>query len=353
MMNAWISPWSRFLTAAALAVGLAACAQQPTSAAAGVVMEEFMIPSPDQGVQLYVRNKHPAGMSSFRADNVVLMVHGATYPGETAFDLPLDGFSWMDYLARNGYDTYMVDVRGYGKSTRPAEMQQPARDNPPIADTATAARDCGAAVDFILQRRGIEQLDLLGWSWGTMITPLYTVAHNDKVHRLVLYAPLWMREKANADTSPLGAYRTVTVAQAKSRMKVGIPAGKQALPDAWFDAWADATFATDPVGSQADPKYLRAPNGVVADGRKYWSGGGKSVYDPADIRVPTLLVVAEWDNDTPTYMAHTLLPKLVNADPKRLVIVGEGTHFLLIEKNRMQLFKQVQMFLDEGRAPRM
>jgi hypothetical protein len=28
-------------------------------------------------------------------------------------------------------------------------------------------------------------------------------------------------------------------------------------------------------------------------------------------------------------------------------VVGEGTHVLVLEKNRMQLIKQVQSFLDE------
>ena len=32
---------------------------------------------------------------------------------------PVNGMSWMDYIARHGYDVYLVDVRGYGRSTRP------------------------------------------------------------------------------------------------------------------------------------------------------------------------------------------------------------------------------------------
>jgi alpha-beta hydrolase superfamily lysophospholipase len=50
-------------------------------------------------------------------------------------------------------------------------------------------------------------------------------------------------------------------------------------------------------------------------------------------------------------MAQALFPRLVNAEPKRLVIIGEGTHSVVMEKNRMQLFREVQLFLDE-RAPR-
>ena len=48
-------------------------------------------------------------------------------------------------------------------------------------------------------------------------------------------------------------------------------------------------------------------------------------------------------------MAQTLFPLLVNAPSKRLVVVGDGTHVILTEKNRMQLFREVGLFLEEGR----
>jgi pimeloyl-ACP methyl ester carboxylesterase len=312
------------------------------------VTEEFMIPGADPGVQLYVRNKRPRDLTTFTADNVVLFVHGATYPAETSFDLQLDGLSWMDYIAGRGYDVYLVDVRGYGKSSRPDEMNQPADRNPPIVRTEVAARDYGAAVDFALKRRGVAKVNALGWSWGTAITALYSSQNNAKVNRLVLHAPVWLRQtKSLTDTgAALGAYRTVTVEAAMKRLATGIPAGKKPMPDAWAQEWARATFATDPVGAQGNPRFVRAPNGVVLDSREYWSAG-KPLYDPADIRVPTLLVLAEWDADTPVYMAQALFPKLVNAEPKRLVIIGEGTHGVMMEKNRMQLFREVQLFLDE------
>ena len=95
-----------------------------------LVMEEFMIPSVEPGVTLYVRNKHPLGMTRFSGDKIVLYVHGATYPSETAFDLKLNGLSWMDYIAGHGYDVYLVDLRGYGRSTWPPQMDKPALDNP-------------------------------------------------------------------------------------------------------------------------------------------------------------------------------------------------------------------------------
>ena len=47
---------------------------------------DTMIASGDPGIELFVRNKHLAGRES-SPDKILLFVHGATYPAETAFDL--------------------------------------------------------------------------------------------------------------------------------------------------------------------------------------------------------------------------------------------------------------------------
>jgi pimeloyl-ACP methyl ester carboxylesterase len=321
---------------------------------AKLVMEEFMVPTADPGISLYVRNKHPEGMNRVRGDKIVLFVHGATYPAETAFDLKLNGVSWMEYIAQRGYDVYLVDVRGYGRSTRPPEMDKPAQDNAPIVRTETAVKDVSTAADFIRKRRGVDKINVIGWSWGTTIMGWYTSRNNDKVNKLVLYAPAWLRNAPSLTDKggALGAYRTVTRDAAKARWLTGVPEGKQAtlIPAGWYEAWADATFATDPVGAQQTPAVLRAPNGVVADGREHWSVG-KPLYDPADIRVPTFLAHAEWDQDTPNYMLYAYFEKLSNTPYKRYVQIGEGTHTVIMEKNRMQLFQAVQQFLDEELKP--
>lgn len=336
-------------TLALVSMGLGAQAKD-----AKLAMEEFMVPTADAGIQLYVRNKHPQGVKKFPAEKILLYVHGATYPSETAFDLKLNGMSWMDYVAGHGYDVYLVDLRGYGKSVRPPEMDQPAEQNAPIERTETAVKDVGAAVDFILKRRNVSKINLLGWSWGTSVMGWYTAQNNDKVNKLVLYAPQWIRNTAAlTDTGgKLGAYRTVSKDAAKKRWLTGVAENKQAelIPPGWFDAWADATFATDPVGSKQTPQLLRAPNGVVQDGREFW-GAGKALYDPGEIRVPTFLAHAEWDQDLPSYMLHAYFAKLTNAPYKRYVEIGEGTHTVIMEKNRMQLFQAVQQFLDEKRRP--
>jgi pimeloyl-ACP methyl ester carboxylesterase len=338
---------SAHLLAAAVA---AAFATQTSAQAPKVVMEEMTVPS-EPGIEIYVRNKRPADLSAFRPERTVLFVHGATYPAHTSFDLKLDGMSWMDYIAARGYDVYLLDLRGYGRSTRPKEMDEAPEANPPIVRGTAAVKDISAVIDFILARRGIARLNLLGWSWGTTLMATYTTQNPGKVERLVLYAPAWIRTTPSLSRppGPLGAYRTVAREQAKTRWLTGVPEDKKAtlIPPGWFDAWADATFATDPVGAKMNPLVIRAPNGVQQDGDEFFAAG-RPYYDPAKITTPTLLVHAEWDRDTPAYMAQTLFPLLVNAPGKRYVQLPEGTHTIMMEKNRLMLFEAVQAFLDEA-----
>jgi pimeloyl-ACP methyl ester carboxylesterase len=340
--------------AACLLLAPAARAAGPceTSGALGhsLVTESYTIPSDTPGVELYLRNKRPADMRSFPSSRVLLYVHGATYPSETAFDLPLAGFSWMDYIACRGFDVYLVDVRGYGRSTRPPQMERPAEENEPIVNTAVAVRDVGSAVEHILARRKLKRLSLLGWSWGSSIMATYAAANPVSVGRLVLYAPVWLRKTASliGGDGPLPAYRRVTQEQARKRWLTGVPEGKQKdlIPPGWFEAWAEATWATDPQAGDYTPPALRAPNGALQDGRDYWSAG-QPYYDPAAITAHTLLILAEWDQDTPGYMAQALFPLLTEAASKRLVVIGEGTHSVIMERNRLLLFREVQTFLEE------
>src|SRR6476620_3547875 len=185
----------------------AAIAQTPK-----IVMEEMMVPSGDAGIEIFVRNKRRADMASFRPERTLLYVHGATYPSSTAFDLQLGGMSWMDYIASRGYDVYLLDLRGYGKSTRPKEMAEDAKNNPPIVRGDTAIKDIGTVVAFILARRNIPRLNLLGWSWGSTLMATYTTQNPGKVERRALYAPVWSRQTPSlVQTGPglTPAYRTV------------------------------------------------------------------------------------------------------------------------------------------------
>src|SRR5258708_12156521 len=137
----------------ALSVVAAADMSETTAVAqTRLVTEEMMVKSPDPGIEIYVRNKRPAQMTTFRPERTVLYVHGATYPASTAFDLQLGGMSWMDYIAARGYDVYLLDLRGYGKSTRPKEMSEDPKASPPILRADTPLKHIAPLIHFIPPR---------------------------------------------------------------------------------------------------------------------------------------------------------------------------------------------------------
>jgi pimeloyl-ACP methyl ester carboxylesterase len=87
------------------------------------------VPATDgQPAALYVRERVRAGTiarGGGLADRVVLFVHGAGTPAEVAFDTPYEDYSWMAYVARAGFDVFSVDMSGYGRSSRPPQMNDP------------------------------------------------------------------------------------------------------------------------------------------------------------------------------------------------------------------------------------
>jgi len=350
MINGFPSKLRFFVSALTVVLILFAGIASEAAPAAALVSEDLYVPASDPGIQIFVRNKHAKAMTKFASDRIVLYVHGATYPAETAFDLKLDGFSWMDFIAARGWDVYLMDVRGYGKSTRPPAMDRPAAESKPFATTDDAIKDVGKVVDFILKRRSVDKINLIGWSWGTTMMGAYTSKNNNKVAKVVLYGPLWSYTTSPPFAVPadLPAYRTVSMDSAKERWLRGVPEDKKStlIPPGWYEAWANATLASDPGGSAMKPPVLRAPNGVLQDFRDYFLVA-KPYYNPSEIRVPVLLIGADLDVDTPQYMSEAIFAKLSNAPYKRRIIIGDGTHTVIMEKNRMQLFNEVQQFLEE------
>ena len=222
----------------------------------------------------------------------------------------------------------------------------------PLGRTETGIRDLGSAVDFVRGRGGFAHVRLFGMSWGGSVAGAFAGERPDAVSRLALVAPQWLRRGSSPlDTGgPLGTYRNVVVADMEARWRGAAPEAKrQALiPPGWFAQWADASLATDPAGGRTG--VMRAVNGPVADIRDHWAQG-RPLYDPGRITAPTLLVHAEWDADVPLDAAQSYFLALGNARYRRWVEIGEGTHMVLLERQRLQAFGAISGFFAEEDEP--
>jgi pimeloyl-ACP methyl ester carboxylesterase len=72
-------------------------------------------------------------------------------------------------------------------------------------------RDLTSAVNFILKRQNLSQLNIFGMSWGGSVTGAFTSRNNDKVNKLIVLAPQWLSTRPiPIDTGEvLGAYRLI------------------------------------------------------------------------------------------------------------------------------------------------
>ena len=319
-----------------------------------ITTEDFFIPSDTAGIDLHLRRKRLANVETFPGERTLLLMHGATFSSGSLFDTPAGGASFMDQLAAAGFDAYAVDVRGYGTSTRPPEMAGAVDPSSQPVRIETAIGDLANAVDYILAARQLKELNLVAMSWGGSIAGGYAAKNNGKIKRLALIAPLWLRETPGRidQGGNLPAYREVDLFKYEETWRAAAPKDQREtlVPPGWFQAWAESTLAIGPRG--AAPNSILAPSGAIQDIREYWAVN-RPFYDPSEIRVPVLLIHAEWDVDVPFDTARDFFGRLTAAPYRRWIEIGQGTHMVILEKNRWQAANAIIEFLREDVAPTM
>jgi len=120
-------------------------------------------------------------LENYPIEDNILLVHGLTYSSHE-FDVDYEDYSLVRFLCDNGYAVWRIDISGYGQSDRV--------DNGYDVNSEYASEDVAAAIDEILKTTGAENIDLLGWSWGTVTSSLAESKRADVIDRFVLYAPV-------------------------------------------------------------------------------------------------------------------------------------------------------------------
>ncbi|MGB4783023.1 MAG: hypothetical protein WBH61_13505, partial [Candidatus Methylomirabilis sp.] len=125
---------------------------------------------------------------------------------------------------------------------------------------------------------------------------------------------------------------------------------KPELQDDWrdrevIDAWISTLLSSDPTAKQRSPESIQVPNGPYIDWHEIHAG--RSLFDPARIKAPTMIVRGSAEELMSNEAAEELLQKLTSAPSKRRLDIGDSTHYALLEKNRLLLYRGVQNFLEE------
>ncbi|MET0342100.1 MAG: alpha/beta fold hydrolase, partial [Polyangiales bacterium] len=304
----------------------------------------FDIASKAPGIRLHLEHRAPAKAAG--PASAVLLVHGNFFPASSSFGVDLPGGSAIDRLAAAGLATYTLDLRGYGGSTRPAFMSEPIGPYVSFATTAHAQEDVASALAFIRKREGVQRVSLVGWSWGAAIVGEFAAKHPAQVASLVLYGPGWHPKEPLPPQPASGSYRTLDREASRARVLNGVPPERveEIHPAAWFERWWQLNLRYDEHGSRQTPPVVRAPSGVTQAFADFWSRG-KAPWDPGKVRARTLVIVGEWDRNTPVDGARAVHDGLRRAASRELLVLPEATHFALLEKNRGALLDALVRFL--------
>jgi pimeloyl-ACP methyl ester carboxylesterase len=317
-----------------------------------------------QDVPIYVRERVQAG-SALRggtSDRVALFVHGAGTPAEVAFDVAQRDYSWMAYLAEAGFDAFAMDTTGYGRSNRPAAMNDPcnlAKDRQgafvpslipapcpasyPHALTTIASdwNDIDGVVNYIRTLRRVDKVSLLAWSLGGPRAGGYAAQHPENVQKLVLLAPAYGRNAAAAPPAKMPPDGVPMNTQSREEFyanwdrQVGCPA--QYDPVVGDAVWA-AMLASDPVGATWGPGVRRAPQTAT------W---GWNAAAAGKTQTPTLMIAGQHDKQVSPDRVRELYADLA-APEKLLVDLACSSHNAMWEKNRQLMFKASLDWLTTG-----
>jgi pimeloyl-ACP methyl ester carboxylesterase len=107
---------------------------------------------------------------------------------QPTFDLQVKGrpfSSVMDWFAVQGFDTWCVDMEGYGRSDKHRDI---------TCDIANGADDLAAASAYIEELRQAGPLLVYGISSGALRAALFAQNHPERVARLALDAFVWTGE---------------------------------------------------------------------------------------------------------------------------------------------------------------
>jgi len=290
---------------------------------------------------------------------VVLFLHGGFSPAPVAYDLNYKDYSWMEYLAKAGFDVFALAHTAYGFSPKPGMddpcnvvasqqklliphvLKEPCAPRYPhkMVHSQSEWDEIESAVNYILQLRGVKKLSLVGWSTGTPRIAGFAAKHPDKVERIVFFAPAPFAEKdeAPAVIPEPGAPILLQTRERleKERWLADVKCQGQIDDDSVRDVMWHELMKEEGIGATWMPGgVMRAPNRMNYGWRA----------NIGHIKAPTLCLLGEFDNYENRFPTWGGL----KMDNRAFIKVGCASHFMQYERVRFVLHKATLEWLANG-----
>lgn len=329
-----------------LAAGLSFAAMTSNLAMAEIVRRDFSVTSAD-GLRIFVRELHDTQASSDRGP--MLMVNGGRSGVLASWDVDAPGSSTAEEIARAGHHVYLMDVRGFGRSQFPKEMEGGRMDAPVAVRSNEAVRDIAAAVGEIKRRHPEdERLAAIGWATGSQWLGHYASLYPEQITHLIYYngayggpAGGWSLQKEFGDAErPAelnyerhGSYRLATAENLAGRWR------NEGIDPTFLDCYVALSMEGDKTADERAPPSFRFPSGPTADTLKMVNG--RQIFDASFIRAHVLILRSANDFWSRPTDAQTLLTHLTNAASAKLTEIPRTSHYV-----HLQPTPDRQKFLD-------
>jgi len=327
-----------------LALGLGYAVLTP--AEADTIRRDFTVTNED-GLQIFLRELRDTGAPADRGP--LLLVNGGRSGVLASWDVNAPGTSVAEEFARAGHRVYLMDVRGFGRSGFPKEMEGGRFGAPVAVRSNEAVHDIRTAVDEIgRQNPGDRRLAALGWATGSQWLGHYASLHPERISHLVYYngayggpAGGWRlqaefgdpRRPAELDYGKHGSYRLATAENLAGRWR------EEGIDAAFLDRYVALSMEGDETAREREPASFRFPSGPTADTLKLVNG--RQIFDASFIRSHVLILRSANDFWSRPVDAETMLAHLTGAASARFVEIPGASHYV-----HLQPTSDRQRFLD-------
>jgi pimeloyl-ACP methyl ester carboxylesterase len=344
---------------------------------------------------LFVRERN--GTKPNKPREPVLMLHGRSVPALAGFDLQQGKYSWAEFLADAGYDVFVMDLQGSGRSTRP-EMDNPRNVNPAQKDlleknpggasgpalytsqldnSQSNWEEVDKVVTYIQNLTGASKLHLIGWSAASQQLGPYAIQHKGNVKSLLLLAPIFppsgRQSKPGTRWDPPVPMPVSTPAAVFGYpMTLGTKAGFAAAwdkdvkchkqrDDGMVEVVWKAIMENDDLGATWGPDVEGTPGepeGVMRVKNQYWWGWNSTTVPLDGILgsdVPVLIIYGDLDStvNTPANLGllHFSVPALYDAIPgahKLMFRIACAGHQIVWERQAKVVHRMSKQWLKDG-----
>ncbi|MDX7767055.1 alpha/beta hydrolase [Aeromonas caviae] len=329
-----------------LAAALGCLTLPSTHAYAEIVRRDFTVTSQD-GLRIFVRELHDSDVRLDRGP--MLLVNGGRSGVLASWDVDAPSSSVAEELARAGHRLYLMDVRGFGRSAFPQEMNEGRFGAQVAVRSNEAVRDIAAVIDEIKRRDPDElRLTAMGWATGSQWLGHYASLYPETISHLIYYnsayggpAGGWRlqaefadpKHPAELDYSRHGSYRLATAEDLAGRWR------NEGIDPAFLERYVALSMEGDPTVGEREPASFRFPSGPTADTLKMVNG--RQIFDASFIRAHVLILRSESDFWSRPTDAQTLLAHLTSAASAKLVEIPGVSHYV-----HLQPTQDRQKFLD-------